>query len=77
MPIWSVANQPFVERSKPAASLAEQDRSDATQIHGRANEVGALLMVLELPGVEQKPHDGDNKATVLVNNRASGNYFED
>ena len=82
VPIWSAVNQPFVERSKPTTSLAEQDSSDVTHIHGRANKDditidGAVFMALESPGVEQKPHDGDNEAMVLVNSRASGNYFED
>ena len=36
-------------------------------------------MASELPGAEQKPHDGDTQVTVLVlvNSGASGNYFDD
>ena len=29
-----------------------------------------------MPGVEQKPYDGDNQVTVLVESGASGNFFD-
>ena len=79
--IRSADSQPFVERSKPTISLAEQGKSDVTHIHGKVNEdyitiYGAVLMASESPEVEQKPHDGDNDVTVLADSRALGNYFE-
>ena len=50
-------------------------------MHGTANEddipiYSAVCTALESSGVEQKPHDGDNEVTVLVDRTASGNYFE-
>ena len=68
---------PFVEQSKPTILLRENDKPDVTHIHGRANEndvptYGTTLMASESPSVEQKPHDGDNQVTVLVDSGASG-----
>ena len=33
-------------------------------------------MASESPGVEQKPHDGDNQDTILVDNGAPGSNFD-
>ena len=73
---------PFVERSKPTISLGEQDKPDVTHTHERANvdgvsSHGTALITFESPGVEQKPHEDDNQATVLVDSEASGNYVDE
>ena len=34
-------------------------------------------MASKSSGVEQKRHDGDNQVMVLIDSRASGNYFDD
>ena len=36
---------------------------------------GTALMASDSPGVEQKPHDGDNQVTILVDSGASDNYI--
>ena len=73
---------PFVESNTRTISLGEQDKPNVNHIHGRANEddvpiYGTALMASESPVVEQKPHDGDNQVTVLVDSGALGNYFDD
>ena len=73
---------PFVERSKPTISLDKQDKPGVTCVHGRGNEedvsiYGTALMASEPPDVKQKPQDGDNKITVLVDSGASCNYFDE
>ena len=72
----------FVEQSKLTNLLGEEDKPDVTHIYGRANGdgvpiYGAAPLVSETPGVEQKSDDRDNQVTVLVDSRASGNYFDD
>ena len=67
--------RPFVERSKSSVSLGEQDKPDVIHIHDRGNQggvsiYGTALMVSESAGIEQKPHDGDNQVTVLVDSGA-------
>ena len=63
-------------------SVNEQHKPNVTHIHGRANEddvplYGTVLMASESPGVEHKPHDGDNQVTALVETGASDNYLYD
>ena len=70
----------FVEGSKPTISLGGQHKPDVTHVLGRANENGVSIygtahMALDFPGVEQKPHDGNNHVTALVDSGPSGNYI--
>ena len=63
-------------------SLGEQDKPGITHINERASENdvpidGRARMTSDSPGVEQRPHDGNNQVAALVDSGASDNYFND
>ena len=81
-PLTAARPWSFVEREKPATSLGGEDEPDLAYMYGETDGKGEPLygtaLVASGPAAFQhKPSAGDDNVSVLLDNRASGHYFDD
>ena len=73
---------PFVEREKSAIFLGGQNEPDLSYMYGGIDGegeplYGTALMASGPAAFKHKPSAGDDSVTVLVDNGASGHYYDD